>query len=128
MICEPHFFLTADEYPVFDQLRRCVPLRFLRSGGRDDLLLVRCEPVWDLSVMPDPAAESGSENFLILASRFADYSLRDDLNMRPATPVYVMLPRRVPDTSTVQILPEDYYFYVWGEVYGPDRKPNRNNL
>ena len=128
MFCNQHLYLTADEYPVFDQLRRCEPLRFLRSDGRDDLLLVRCEPAWDLSVMPDPPAEAGCENFLILASRFTDYSLRDDLNLRPATPVYVGLPRRAPSRLGVQISPDDYFFYVWGEVYGPDRQPNRSKV
>ena len=70
--------------------------------------------------------EPGCEDFVIVASRIGGFSIKGvDLNAVPDTPVYVLLPMKLPEHLGAIIAGPDYRHHVWGEVYGLKNRPAR---
>lgn len=117
VVCET-FWLGSPDYPDFNRLRHCTPLRFFAVTRGSELLLVRVEPKWtNAELGSDMICEPGCDDFLLLAPRLAGYSLRVPLAPQGIVPVYVLLPKLLPEHLPEVISENEYRLQVWGEAY-----------
>ena len=118
----PDFYMSSDDYDLFDEPRKCYAIRRLSGKHRDDFLLIRIDP----PIAPGEVEGFDSEiSELIVATRHQGATLFP-INEWPVY-VHVALPvapgrryRRVVETEI-----GDTYAEAWAELF-PTEDEARN--
>ena len=122
---KPDFYMSSDDYDLFDEPRKCYSIRRFSGKFRDDYLLIRIDPPIEAGNVDGVDSEISE---VIVATRHQGATLFP-INEWPLH-VHVLLPV-VPGRQHLRVIETqigDLYSEVWAELYPTEEDARTKNL